>query len=116
MTPAKLIRAALGYVKVPRAAEATQKMSRAGHAALVAAAVDSLGAILLAGEWTSMAFLRYCQENENYHSRFMAATIDGSGDEEEIVAPEIDPRDYATWSLELLDFKDISLGGCYQIS
>ena len=101
------MRAALAVAGVQRAAEATLKMFRAGHATTMAAAGESLGGILLAGEWTSAAFLRYCMENETDHCRFMSATIDGSGDEAGEVAPIIRPEDYISGQNEVCDFNDI---------
>ena len=113
MSPTRLmalIRAALAVAGVQRAPEATLKMFRAGHATTMAAAMaaagESLGAILLAGDWTSAAFLRYCMENEIDHCRFMSATIDGSGDEADEFAPIIRP-DYISGQNEVCDFNDI---------
>lgn len=95
----RLIRTALVHAKVVRGDETTPKMFRA----TMVAEGESLGAILLAGDWGSAAFLRYCQENEIDYCRFMEASTDGSGDEYDVRVPEIDPVRY----LENLDFQHI---------
>ena len=102
-----LIRAALTVAGVQKAPEATFNMFRAGHAHALAMAGESLRAILLAGEWTSAALLRYCLENEIDHSRFMSATIDGSGDEADEVAPITKPEDYIRGMNDVCDFEVI---------
>ena len=64
----------------------------------------SVGTILLAGGWSSVVFLRCAQQNEIDQSRFMDATIDESGDENYLRAPDIDPVEY----LERMDSQGFS--------
>ena len=53
------------------------------------------------------SLLRYCLENEIDHCPFMSATIDGSGDEADEVAPVISPEEYISGMNDVCDFEDI---------
>lgn len=46
-------------------------------------------------------------ESEIDYCRFMSATIDGSGDEADEVAPIIRPKDYISGQNEVFDLNDI---------
>ena len=105
-----LIRAALTVAGVQRAAEATLKMFRAGHATTMAAAGEFLGGILLDCEWTSAAFRDIA--DTAWRMRLTTAAlcrvrIDGSGDAADEVAPIIRPEDYISGQNEVCDFNDI---------
>ena len=46
------------------ASQVTPKSFRAGRATSLAASGHSIGEILIAGEWKSSAFLKYCQADD----------------------------------------------------
>lgn len=55
---------------------------RAGRASAMAAAGDSLGQILEAGEWRSRAYLNYVDENVVDATRLLEQSVMSSDDEE----------------------------------
>ena len=78
----KELRRLLGMLSVPGAPEFTLKAFRAGHATALAAAGHSLAAVMAAGEWRSMAALRYIDTDAVDQAQLLATTIEAFDDDE----------------------------------
>ena len=64
------------------ASQFTLKGFRAGRATSLAASVHSIGEILIAQEWKSSAFLRYCQADDLSVSALLNVVLEDDHDDE----------------------------------
>ena len=71
----------IAFIGTPNASVTTWKAVRAGRATAMAAAGSSLGEILCAGEWRSLAYLRYVNEEIADAGQGLRSTIQHELDE-----------------------------------
>ena len=79
----KKMRRFLALLQIPDAELFTWKAFRSGRATEMAAQGYTLGQVLLAGDWQSVAMLRYIKESEADAAECIRQASENSGEEEE---------------------------------